>query len=126
MVGIFVKGAIMTRRKGHPIPPTEGKHWGAAIAAKRVSVGMTQHLFAELLNVNVRTLQAWESGRRTPPYANIIEREVDRIVRTAPPYIPPPPAEPRKPREPREPKEPVVPTMRDPNDRRRRIPLPAT
>lgn len=36
------------------------------VAAARVSVGLTQREFAELLGVSTRTLQDWEQERREP------------------------------------------------------------
>lgn len=36
------------------------------VAAARVSVGLTQRKFAELLGVSTRTLQDWEQERREP------------------------------------------------------------
>lgn len=33
----------------------------------RITTGMAQKAFAEYFNIPVRTIQDWESGRRTPP-----------------------------------------------------------
>ena len=48
----------------------------------RQNVGLSQREFAEILGVSVRTLQAWEQGKRYPSQAasvllsnNIIERK---------------------------------------------------
>lgn len=36
------------------------------IKAIRKNMGLSQSQFAELIGVNIRTLQNWEQGRRTP------------------------------------------------------------
>lgn len=36
------------------------------VAEIRTSLGMTQKVFAELLGVSPRTVEAWESGKSTP------------------------------------------------------------
>lgn len=38
----------------------------SAVAQARVSTGLSQQAFAELLGVSPRTLQDWEQGRREP------------------------------------------------------------
>ena len=39
------------------------------MAAARVAAGLSQAAFASLMGVSVRTLQAWEHGRRAPSAA---------------------------------------------------------
>ena len=41
------------------------------IRTARTSAGLSQSVFAELINTPVRTLQEWEQGRATPPGAAI-------------------------------------------------------
>ncbi len=33
----------------------------------RAATGLSQSKFAEQYNISIKTLQAWEAGRRTPP-----------------------------------------------------------
>ena len=53
-------------------------------AEARLSVGMSQTEFAQLLGVSVRTLQEWEQGRREPSGA---ARMLLRIAATNPEAI---------------------------------------
>lgn len=40
------------------------------LAAMRTQAGMSQAVFAKLLNVSIKTLQSWEQGLRSPSYAS--------------------------------------------------------
>lgn len=37
------------------------------IRAERTSAGLTQQALADILGSSVRTIEDWESGKRTPP-----------------------------------------------------------
>jgi putative transcriptional regulator len=53
----------------------------ATIKERREALGMSQSQFARALNVSVRTLQGWESGRGTkrPHMAGLVERAIAQI-----------------------------------------------
>lgn len=42
----------------------------ATLAAMRAQAGMSQAIFARLLNVSTKTVQSWEQGLRSPSYAS--------------------------------------------------------
>jgi len=73
----------MVKEKGkpNPLPETAGMHWGAGMAERRVAMGMTQAALADRLNINLRTIQAWESGRRSPVYTELVEDALTRLER---------------------------------------------
>lgn len=52
-----------------PMPPEPMD--AAAIRALREHVGASQAVFAMALNVSTKTVQAWESGARTPDGGNL-------------------------------------------------------
>lgn len=52
-----------------PAPPEPMD--AAAIRALRDSIGASQAVFAMALNVSTKTVQAWESGARTPDGGNL-------------------------------------------------------
>lgn len=52
-----------------PMPPERMD--AAAIRALRERIGASQSVFAMALNVSVKTVQAWESGARTPDGGNL-------------------------------------------------------
>lgn len=52
-----------------PMPPE--RMGAAAIRALRERMGMSQSVFAMALNVSTKTVQAWESGARTPDGGNL-------------------------------------------------------
>jgi len=54
----------------------------------RTNKNMTQHMFADLLGVSVKTVEAWESGTRPPSgtasrILELLERDNDLFERTA-------------------------------------------
>ena len=58
----------------------------ARIVAVRRKLGLSRRQFAERYQLDVRTVQDWEQGRRTPDRAarvllTVIEREPDAVVR---------------------------------------------
>ena len=63
----FAKGELNLRTVQIPDPPPD-------IPAKEVSflrakVGMSQAVFARVLNVSTKTVQSWEQGERKPSHA---------------------------------------------------------
>jgi putative transcriptional regulator len=52
-----------------PMPPEQMD--AAAIRALRERIGTSQAVFAMALNVSTKTVQAWESGARTPDGGNL-------------------------------------------------------
>jgi putative transcriptional regulator len=59
-----LKASVKQMRRGRAARVTKVKLPAAAEA--RVSVGLSQQEFAQLLGVSARTLQDWEQGRREP------------------------------------------------------------
>jgi putative transcriptional regulator len=62
----FAKGELTLRTVEVPSPP-------AGIAAKEViaireDAGMSQTVFARVLNVSTKTVQSWEQGQRKPSH----------------------------------------------------------
>lgn len=53
------------------------------IKEARTSAGFTQKRINELLGIPARTIQEWESGRRTPaPWLeDMVVREIERIAK---------------------------------------------
>lgn len=113
----------MSRVKDKPNPPNAGRHWGAKIAERRVKMGMTQGRFAELIGINVRTVQAWESGRRTSMYTDMVENAISRLESETPPVEPDEDDGVQSTQD-----SGGVPSTRDPADRRKRLrhPVAAT
>jgi putative transcriptional regulator len=63
----FAKGELTLRTIEVPSPPAD-------IAAKEVTAlrekaGMSQTVFARVLNVSTKTVQSWEQGQRKPSHA---------------------------------------------------------
>lgn len=94
-----------------PAPPERMD--AAAIRALRERTGTSQSVFAMALNVSTKTVQAWESGARTPDGGNLkLLRVADAHPEAVFGRLYQPPAEPqaeparpsRKPRVPRKPK----------------------
>jgi putative transcriptional regulator len=57
------KGYRVTRRELPPVPKQRSK---AQIAKLRHDMQCSQSAFAKLLNVSIKTVQAWEQGTRKP------------------------------------------------------------
>lgn len=64
----FAKGALTLRTIEVPEAPPEID--GETVAAIRQAAGMSQSVFAKLLNVSTKTLQSWEQGLRNPSDAS--------------------------------------------------------
>jgi DNA-binding transcriptional regulator YiaG len=78
----------------------------AEIRALRERINVSQTFFAHALNVSTKTVQAWESGARTPDGGNLkllrLSEEHPEIVFKNLHEPPPGPVQPKKPRQPRE------------------------
>lgn len=62
------RGELTLRTVELPQPPPEIT--GRALAALRAKAGMSQAVFARVLNVSSKTLQSWEQGVRRPADAS--------------------------------------------------------
>lgn len=60
------KGYRVTKR---PLPPPPKERSAAAIAKLRHRLQYSQTMFAQLINVSPKTVQAWEQGTRKPDSA---------------------------------------------------------
>ena len=58
---------------GRVLVQNEGRFVESAIARVRLSTGMSQNKFAEMLGVSKRTIQEWEQGRRKPTAGSVEE-----------------------------------------------------
>jgi putative transcriptional regulator len=72
----FAQGELTLRTVQVPDPPPE-------IAAKEVTslrakTGMSQAVFARVLNVSTKTVQSWEQGERRPSHAALRMLQVFR------------------------------------------------
>jgi putative transcriptional regulator len=72
----FAKGELTLRTVRVPDPPPE-------VAAKevillRTKTGMSQAVFARVLNVSTKTVQSWEQGERKPSHAALRMLQVFR------------------------------------------------
>lgn len=94
-----------------PMPPERMD--AAAIRALRERIGTSQAVFAMTLNVSAKTVQAWESGARTPDGGNLKllrvaeahpEAVFGRLCQPAAQMEAAPAKASRKPRAPRKPK----------------------
>jgi putative transcriptional regulator len=62
-----VKGELSLRTVDVPTPPPNMA--GKEVASLRAKTGMSQSVFARVLNVSTKTVQSWEQGERTPSHA---------------------------------------------------------
>ena len=65
-----------------PDPPKPMKP--KEIAKLRASIKVSQSIFSEILNVSIKTVQAWESGRRQPAQSALRLLE---IIKDHPEYL---------------------------------------
>ena len=63
----FAKGELTLRTVRVPVPPPEIA--AEDVAALRAKTGMSQAVFARVLNVSTKTVQSWEQGERKPSHA---------------------------------------------------------
>jgi putative transcriptional regulator len=78
----FAKGELTLRTVRVPDPPPE-------IAAKEVTslrtkTGMSQAVFARVLNVSTKTVQSWEQGERKPSHAAL---RMLQVFRASPTFV---------------------------------------
>jgi DNA-binding transcriptional regulator YiaG len=92
VAALWIAGA---RETEIPVPPPRfsalpADFDAARVAALRKRLNLTQHEFAQLLNVSVSAVRGWEQGLRTPDGASqrllgIAEREPEVLLRDAGP-----------------------------------------
>jgi putative transcriptional regulator len=63
----FAKGELTLRTVRVPAPPPEIA--GKKVVSLRTKTGMSQAVFARVLNVSTKTVQSWEQGERRPSHA---------------------------------------------------------
>jgi len=61
------KGELTLRTVQVPAPPPEIA--GKEVTSLRTKSGMSQAVFARVLNVSTKTVQSWEQGERKPSHA---------------------------------------------------------
>jgi putative transcriptional regulator len=72
----FAKGELTLRTIEAPLPPPEIR--AKEVAMLRNEKGMSQAVFARLLNVSPKTVQSWEQGDRKPSHASLRMLQVFR------------------------------------------------
>jgi DNA-binding transcriptional regulator YiaG len=92
VAALWIAGA---RETAIPVPPPRfsalpADFDAARVAALRKRLNLTQHEFAQLLNVSVSAVRGWEQGLRSPDGASqrllgIAEREPEVLLRDAGP-----------------------------------------
>jgi len=65
------QGRELTRREVAVVPAPCPMKTAELIALRKGRLGVSQHIFAGLLNVAPATVQAWEQGRNTPAGATL-------------------------------------------------------
>ena len=76
------KKSLQTHNLVIPDPPRQLKP--EDIVKLRASLRVSQSIFSEILNVSVKTVQAWEAGRRQPAQSALRLLE---IIKHHPEYI---------------------------------------
>ncbi|NLE39641.1 MAG: helix-turn-helix domain-containing protein [Pirellulaceae bacterium] len=78
----FAQGELTLRTVQAPTPPP-AMH-GKEVTRLRAKAGMSQAVFAKVLNVSTKTVQSWEQGDRKPSHAALrmlqLFRENPRFV----------------------------------------------
>jgi len=72
----FAKGELTLRTVKVPSPPPEIR--AKEVVSLRTQTGMSQAVFARLLNVSPKTVQSWEQGDRKPSNAALRMLQVFR------------------------------------------------
>jgi putative transcriptional regulator len=72
----FAKGELTLRTTVIPSPPAEIR--AKEVTALREKAGMSQTVFARVLNVSTKTVQSWEQGQRKPSHAALRMLQVFR------------------------------------------------
>jgi len=63
----FAKGELTLRTVQLPAPPPQIA--AKEVASLRAKAGISQAVFARVLNVSTKTVQSWEQGERKPSHA---------------------------------------------------------
>jgi len=78
----FAKGGLNLRTVQIPDPPPE---IGAKeVVSLRTKSGMSQAVFARVLNVSTKTVQSWEQGERKPSHAAL---RMLQVFRASPTFV---------------------------------------
>ncbi len=72
----FARGELTLRTVEVPDPPPEIA--AQEVTSLRTKTGMSQAVFAGVLNVSVKTVQSWEQGERKPSHAALRMLQVFR------------------------------------------------
>ena len=71
------RGELTLRTVRIPDPPPEIP--AKEVTSLRVKTGMSQAVFARVLNVSTKTVQSWEQGERKPSHASLRMLQVFRV-----------------------------------------------
>ena len=71
-------------------------HFGQKLRMMRVHRGYTQTQIADLLRVNLRTVQSWEAGEKTPSLTGLILEKIASLPRAKEPRAGRPGRKPRR------------------------------
>jgi len=80
----YHKGKKNLRTQGLVIPDPPKSMKPREIAKLRSSLNVSQSIFSEILNVSIKTVQAWEAGRRQPAQSALRLLE---IIKDHPEYL---------------------------------------
>jgi putative transcriptional regulator len=72
----FARGELTLRTVQIPAPPP--KIAAREVTSLRTKTGMSQAVFARVLNVSTKTVQSWEQGERKPSHAALRMLQVFR------------------------------------------------
>lgn len=87
----YEKGKKTLRSRLIELPPPP-KHYSAKEIKKiRTKLNYSQAVFARILNISIKTVQAWESGQRSPNHAALRLLEIIDEGIYAPKYVKRPP-----------------------------------
>ena len=78
----FAKGELTLRTTEVPAPPPEIV--AKDVTSLRAKSGMSQAVFARVLNVSTKTVQSWEHGERKPSHAAL---RMLQILREKPMFV---------------------------------------
>lgn len=78
----FAKGELSLRTVQIPDPPPEIA--ANEVTSLRTKSGMSQAVFARVLNVSTKTVQSWEQGERKPSHAAL---RMLQVFRASPAFV---------------------------------------
>jgi putative transcriptional regulator len=78
----FAKGELTLRTVEVPAPPPE--IIAKDVTSLRAKAGMSQAVFARVLNVSTKTVQSWEQGERKPSHAAL---RMLQVLREKPMFV---------------------------------------